>query len=87
MANTKSAVKNIRKSKRKKEYNRLWEGLILSEIKSYRKKPEASKLAKLQKALDKAVSRGIYKKNKVNRIKSNLSKKLSALPRAKTDSK
>ena len=87
MANTKQAIKMVRKIKRRTDYNRSWKNKVRLAIKSLneiliQEKPPASKKSlqkayiKTQKRIDKAVKRGIIHKNKGSRMKSRISKRL-----------
>lgn len=80
MANTKSAIKNIRKSSRLTEHNRQ----VRSRLKTLAKKARAAEgetaaqtVADYISALDKAAKRGIIHENKVRRHKSTLAPKLA----------
>ena len=80
MANTKSAEKNIRKTARQTERNRI----VRSRLKTLSKKAETaegedgSKIAREYiSALDKAAKRGIISTNKARRHKSKLSSKVN----------
>ncbi|WOO41412.1 30S ribosomal protein S20 [Rubellicoccus peritrichatus] len=80
MANTKSALKNIRKSNKLQEHNRH----VRSTLKTLAKKvnaaegDEASKAAAAYiSALDKAAKRGIIHANKASRHKSALASKVA----------
>jgi small subunit ribosomal protein S20 len=82
---TKSAKKNIRKSKRRKTENRKRKDNIklliknIEELINDNKKEEAKKLIPvLYKALDKAAKKGTLKKNMVTRKKSRTTKKLES---------
>jgi small subunit ribosomal protein S20 len=88
MANTKSAKKNIRSSKAKKEHNLSWKAQLKDSAKDLRdmlaaktSTPEElnAKLKELQKRLDKASKEKAIHKNKANRLKSRYAKKISAL--------
>jgi len=85
MANTPSAIKYIRSSAKKTEINNLYRKNYREAIKKIidllqeGKKDEALKLyPTAQKAIDKAVKKGVLKKNTGARKKSNLVKKLKA---------
>lgn len=80
MANTKSALKNVRKSSRLTEHNRQ----VRSRLKTLAKKAnsaegEAGAKAAVEyiSALDKAAKRGIIHENKARRHKSALAPKLA----------
>lgn len=78
MANTKQAIKMVRKIKRRTSYNRTWKNKIKSAIKAFSAvlKDSDSKLEKtaLQKRIDKAVKAGVIHKNRGNRMKSKIFK-------------
>lgn len=79
MAITKSAKKAIRVSRRKKVFNDRKKKIMKDEIKNIEKLSKASKvtkesLASAYKAIDKAVKRGIMKKNTASRRKSKIAK-------------
>jgi len=83
MANASAAKKYIRSSAKRKELNDNYRNNYRQAIKNILdllqdgKKDEAVKLYPVaQKALDKAVKRGVLKKNTGSRKKSNLVKKL-----------
>jgi small subunit ribosomal protein S20 len=82
----KSALKTLRQSeKRRIRHNKVKAGLnwlrrqFLKAIKVKDKKRAQSLYLELQKALDKAVQKGVIKKNTANRSKSRLSKKINKL--------
>lgn len=81
MANTKQAIKMIRKIKRKTAYNRTWKNKIKSAVKALgvtlsenSEKDISSQKVALQKRIDKAVKSGVIHKNKGNRMKSKIFK-------------
>lgn len=81
MANTKSAEKNIRKTVRQTERNRI----VRSRLKTLAKKVSTAEGDAAQtsareyiSALDKAAKRGIISANKASRHKSKLSAKVNA---------
>lgn len=85
MANTKQALKMIRKIKTRTARNRTWKNKVKTAIKSLDKiisqeKPEADKVVEslrlVQKNTDKAVKTGAINKSKANRIKSRISKRI-----------
>lgn len=84
MANTKSAIKNIRKSARKQKRNRVFRSQARTFVKKARVQIKAGKLEEAQatilvaiKALDKAAEKGIIHKNNAARSKSRLTKHLN----------
>lgn len=76
MANTKQAQKMIRKTKKRTQYNRWWKSLVKNAIKVAKKTSDTKDATQLQKIVDKAVKNKVIHKNKGNRIKSSLMKKL-----------
>ncbi len=86
MPNTKSAKKALRKSLKRYEENRRFKARLKRWIKKLQgfiteaQKEYAEKTwPMVQKLLDKAAKKHIYHKNKVNRIKSRLSKQIAVL--------
>lgn len=81
-----NAKKALRKSKRRYLFNRRvkdrikrWKKKVDALIKENNKSKAVKSFSFLTKLLDKAAKRNIYHKNKVNRIKSNIQKKINAL--------
>lgn len=95
MANTSSAKKAVRSSQKKHIHNLGWKKRIKSAIKNIltlikdKKSGEDLKtsLSAAQKVLDKAAKENVMHRNKANRIKSKLSKKLSKSPDVKPAAK
>ena len=89
MPNTKSAKKELRKSSKRQIHNNKIKDNLKNLAKKSRKaiesKDKAAKemLDKTLKAFDKAVQKGIIKKNTGNRKKSRLSKKFNQTQKAK----
>lgn len=83
MAKTKSALKELRKAKKREIRNKKIKANLKYLERKFLKtlakdKNEARNIfIKLQKALDKAAKRGVIKKNTASRKKSRLAKKLS----------
>jgi len=83
MPNTTSAKKELRKSEARRVINRRAKSEIKKAIKTFvsiskEDKAKASvQLSTIYKKLDKAAKTNLWKKNKVNRTKSRLSKKLA----------
>ena len=82
----KSAIKALRQSKKRAIHNKKVKDNIAYLLKNARKLIEAKEKSKAKefidkvlKALDKAVQKGIMKKNTCSRTKSRLMKKLNAL--------
>ena len=83
MANIKSSKKAIKVIAKKTEANRDYKARVKNSIKECEKAITAKDIAaateavkKVQKNIDKAVSKGIVKKNKADREKSRLNKKV-----------
>lgn len=83
MANHKSAIKRIRSNNSKREKNRLQHKktkTAIKKLKSESKKAAAKKLLlKATSMLDKLAKNNILHKNKVNNLKSNLTKHVNSL--------
>ena len=84
MANTKSAIKNIRKSERRRERNRVYRSRARTLVKRTRLLIEAGELEQAQeaaqlaaKALDKAAKTRVIHPNNAARRKSRLMKQLN----------
>jgi small subunit ribosomal protein S20 len=84
MANTTSAKKAARAALRKRVHNERRKRTMKSTTKDFRKlateggKDAAAKLSEVFQAIDKALKRGVIKKNTAARMKSKLSKMLAA---------
>lgn len=80
MAITQGAKKAIRQSKRKKVFNDMRKKALREAIKGTRlaKKGDKVALAAAYKAIDKALKRGLIKKNTAARRKAKVSKALKA---------
>lgn len=85
MARTSSARKAHRVAKRRGLHNARRKGAMKSAVKGIQKmissksSDAVKSLAGVQQAIDKAAKRGVIKKNTAARMKSRLSKRLSAL--------
>lgn len=86
MPNTKSAIKAARSSLKKRAFNQKVKTKVKSEvknlerlIKSANKSEATAKLREAMSAMDKAVKRGVMKKNTASRKKSRLAKALAKL--------
>jgi len=84
LANTKSAIKNIRKSERKREHNKVFRSRARTLIKRTRHLIDTGDLDGAQesaqlavKALDKAAKRSVIHPNNAARRKSRLMKRLN----------
>ena len=88
MANTKQAQKMIRKTEKRTRYNRWWKGKIkrtLDDLNSILAEANPSindvneKVTSAQKAIDKATKNNVIHKNKANRLKANIMKKVNQI--------
>jgi len=86
MANTKSAIKRIRRTQRQTTVNRHNLSRYRTQVKKLRKALEGKDAQAAQGLLqptlsvvDKAVQKGVIKKNTASRVKSRLSVQLNAL--------
>ena len=84
MANTKSAIKNIRRSERRRKINQVHRSRARTFVKRTRKLIAAGQLDEAEamarqavKALDKAAQKGVIHKNNAARRKSRLIKHLN----------
>jgi small subunit ribosomal protein S20 len=91
LANIKSAVKNVRKSARRRERNLLFRSRARTFVKKTRRQIEAGDLEGAQatarltiQALDKAAQKGIIHPNNAARRKSRLMKQLNQAVKAQT---
>jgi len=89
MPQRKTALKSLRQSKKKRQYNLVVKSKVKKAIKEYLKvlkenneKQAVDLLRKAYTELDKAVSKKIIHKNKASRKKSRLSKKLKSVAKA-----
>lgn len=87
MAHTKSALKDIKKSREAREFNRKVEGSMKTAMKKFIALTDAAgadeAYRKAMKLVDKAAHKGVLHKNAASRRKSQLDRKLSALKGAK----
>lgn len=74
MPNIKSAIKKVRKDKRRATVNLRLRRRYKKAVKAARQDPSAEALQLAQKELDKAAKRGVIKKGKSSRLKSRLAK-------------
>lgn len=74
MPNIKSAIKKVRKDKRRTAVNLRWRRRYKEAVKRARQKSNPENLKVAQKELDKAAKKGVIKKGKAARLKSRLSK-------------
>jgi small subunit ribosomal protein S20 len=77
---TQSAKKALRQSLRRRAKNLVKKEAYKTAIKNFKKSPSAENLSRLYKALDKAAKTNVIKKNKASRLKSRISKLLTAIP-------
>lgn len=84
MANTKSAIKNIRQNERRRQHNRIFRSRASTAVKKARRLIEAGQFEEAQvavreahSALDKAAQKGIIHKNNASRRKARLSQHLN----------
>lgn len=87
----KSAKKAARQAEKRRNNNQATKKVIRSALKDFRTKPTAEKMAIVQSEYDKAVKKGLIKKNTASRRKANLAKwakehnvKLGTTKKAKT---
>jgi small subunit ribosomal protein S20 len=71
-----SAKKSLRKSTKNRKANLSLRNKFKDIVKKFLAKPEQGKVSEVQSILDKAVKKGILHKNKVARLKSQMSKKV-----------
>ena len=74
MPNIKSAIKKVRKDKRRAAVNLRLKKRYKQAVKEARHEPDAEKLKTAQKELDRAAKKGVIKKGKASRLKSRLTK-------------
>lgn len=74
----KSAIKKMRKDKKRTEHNKEIENKVKGLIKNVRRAPDAQKLSEVFSALDKAAKTNLIPKNRASRLKSRLSKLMAA---------
>ncbi len=77
MAKTKSAKKAYRAELRRRVFNLRRAKTMRDSVKAVGKSKDAQDLPAAQKAIDKAVKRGLIKKNTAARMKSRLAKKVA----------
>ena len=86
MANTKSAIKNVRKNQRRREINKTRKGTLRTQIKKLRAlvkakdaEGSAKELVKTVSVIDRSIRKGILHKNTAGRYKSRLSRTVRGL--------
>ena len=70
----KSAKKAARQAVKRRDSNQATKKVIRNALKDFRNKPTAEKMAIVQSEYDKAVKKGLIKKNTASRRKANLAK-------------
>ncbi len=71
----KSAIKRVAQSEKRRQKNLLIKQAIKQSTKDFLAKPTAKSLSKAQSEIDKAVKKGLIKKNTASRRKASLAKK------------
>ncbi len=71
----KSAVKRAKQAETRRQKNIVIKQAIKNAVKAFSAKPNAKNLSKAQSELDKAVKKGLIKKNTASRRKAQLAKK------------
>ena len=86
MANTKSAIKNVRKNRRRRDINKTRKGTLRTQIKKLRATVKAKDLEAAAKeltrtisAIDRSIRKGILHRNTAARYKSRLSRSVRSL--------
>jgi small subunit ribosomal protein S20 len=86
LANTKSAIKNVRKNQRRREINKTRKGTLRTQIKKLRAlvkvkdvEGSAKELVKTISVIDRSIRKGILHKNTAGRYKSRLSRSVRGL--------
>jgi len=77
MANTSSAKKAHRAEARRRVFNMRRAKTMKDTVKEFTKSKDGALLSKAQQAIDKALKRGLIKKNTAARMKSRLSKQVA----------
>ena len=77
MPNIKSAKKRVKVIETKHESNILKKGSMKTAVKKAEKNATVENLNTANKRIDKALNKGIIKKNKASRLKSRLAKKVN----------
>ena len=86
MANTKSAIKNVRKNQRRREINKTRKGTLRTQIKKLRSlvkakdaEGAAKELVKTISIIDRSIRKGVLHKNTAGRYKSRLSRSVKGV--------
>ncbi len=74
----KSAIKRARQTENRRQKNLVIKQAIKAAVKDFNANPSAETLSKAQSEYDKALKKGLMKKNTVSRRKANLAKKAKA---------
>ena len=89
MPHTKSAEKRLRQNEKRRKLNRTWIKTVKKEVrdvldaaKANDAKTAAAELPSASKRLDQAAAKGVIHKNKANRLKSRLAKRVRKLETA-----
>ena len=85
MANTISAIKRVRQTKRKTAINRSNKGTLRASLRELRStlakgKPEAAQMGETVSRIDKSVRKGLIHRNTAARLKSRLMIRANAAP-------
>ena len=86
MANTKSAIKTVRKNQRRREINKTRKGTLRTQIKKLRSlvkakdaEGAAKELVKTISIIDRSIRKGVLHKNTAGRYKSRLSRSVKGV--------
>lgn len=79
MANTKSALKRIRTTAKRRLRNRTVKSTVRAAVRKFNDRTTVESLRAAMSALDKAVSKGVLHRNTASRKKSRLALKLNRL--------
>ena len=78
MPNIQSAIKKVRKDKRRAAVNLRLKKRYKQAVKEHRREPNVEKLKTAQRELDKAAKKGVIKKGKSSRLKSRLAHRVTS---------
>ena len=84
---TKSAIKALRRDKRRTEINKPIKSLYKRVVNQCYKSPSLENIKRAYSILDKTAKKGVIHKNKAGRLKSKLAKLVKLTPSAKKKSK
>lgn len=82
-----SAIKKLRQDKKRTSVNKLVRSKVKKAVHAFKHAPSKAQLQKVYRMLDTAAKKNIYHKNKVNRLKSRLSRRLKNKPLPKAPTK